>query len=150
MNRALIGPGAMSEMAKNLIASNPALGALIPNDVKESIAKFDQASAASVGLKGDAPMRFGFNIGAMYDVNDKITLGVSYRSKVTAKVKEGKIALDYTNETELMQLMQKVNSLLTMMGKSEITVPPLDKGSFSAELPLPSNLNVGSNGRSPL
>ncbi len=143
LNRALIGPGAMSEMAKNLIASNPALGALIPNDVKESIAKFDQASAASVGLKGDAPMRFGFNIGAMYDVNDKITLGVSYRSKVTAKVKEGKIALDYTNETELMQLMQKVNSLLTMMGKSEITVPPLDKGSFSAELPLPSNLNVG-------
>lgn len=143
LNRALIGPGAMSEMAKHLIAQNPALGALIPADIKEAIAKFDQASAASVGLKGDAPVRFGFNIGAMYDVNEKITLGVSYRSKVTAKVKEGSIALDYTNEAELMQLLEKVNALMALIGKNEIAVPPLDKGTFAAELPLPSNLNVG-------
>lgn len=143
LNRALVGPGEMSKMAGQIIASNPALGALIPEEMKAVIAKYDDASAASVQLKGDAGIRFGFNVGAMYDINEKFTVGVSYRSKVTAKVKEGDIALDYANETELKGLLEKVNGLMQAMGKDPLGIPPLDKGTFSAELPLPSNLNVG-------
>ena len=92
LSRALIGPGAMSGLADGLIAQNPALGALIPESVKETMAKYDDVSAASVALKGNSDIRFGFNVGAMYDINEKWTVGVSYRSKVTAKVKEGEIA----------------------------------------------------------
>ncbi|TWV63475.1 OmpP1/FadL family transporter [Parabacteroides distasonis] len=143
LNRALVGPGEMSKMAGQIVAANPALGALIPEEMKAIIAKYDDASAASVQLKGDAGIRFGFNVGAMYDINEKFTVGVSYRSKVTAKVKEGNIALDYTNETELKGLLEKVNGLMQAMGKEGLEIPPLDKGTFSAELPLPSNLNVG-------
>ncbi|MDD2954193.1 MAG: outer membrane protein transport protein [Parabacteroides sp.] len=142
LNRALVGPGEMSKMAGQIVAANPALGALIPDEMKAIIAKYDDASAASVQLKGDAGIRFGFNVGAMYDINEKFTVGVSYRSKVTAKVKEGNIALDYTNETELKGLLDKVNGLMQAMGKEGL-IPPLDKGTFSAELPLPSNVNVG-------
>lgn len=143
LNRALVGPGEMGKMAGQIVAANPALGALIPEEMKAIIAKYDDASAASVQLKGDAGIRFGFNVGAMYDINEKFTVGVSYRSKVTAKVKEGDIALDYANETELKGLLEQVNYLMDKMGKTPLGIPPLDKGTFSAELPLPSNLNVG-------
>lgn len=144
LNRALVGPGEMSKMAGQMIAANPSLGALIPEEMKAIIAKYDDASAASVQLNGDAGIRFGFNVGAMYDINEKFTVGVSYRSKVTARVKEGDIALDYLNETELKGLLEKVNGLMQMMGREDgLEIPPLDKGTFSAELPLPDNWNVG-------
>ena len=45
------------------------------------MAKYQDASAASVNLKGDAGVRLGFNVGAMFDINEKWTVGVSYRSK---------------------------------------------------------------------
>lgn len=138
LNRALIGPGTMSSLANQVIAGKPELGALIPAEVKQLIAKYDDLSAASVGLKGDAGMRFGFNVGAMYDVNEKITLGVSYRSKVTARVKEGDVSMSYANKAELDKLMGLVGMLMPGVG-----LPPLDQATFSAELPLPDNWNVG-------
>lgn len=153
LSRALIGPGAMSGLADGLIAQNPALGALIPESVKETMAKYDDVSAASVALKGNSDIRFGFNVGAMYDINEKWTVGVSYRSKVTAKVKEGEIALAYANETEFNNLLNQVNGLIGMLPPSVaeglglpeggIQVPPLNRGTFRAELPLPDNWSVG-------
>ncbi len=143
LNRALIGPGEMSNMARQLIAAHPSLGALIPEETLGIISKYDDASAASVQLKGNAGVRFGFNVGAMYDINEKFTVGLSYRSKVIAKVKEGSIALDYTNEAELKGLLTQVNALMQMMGQEGLEIPPLDNGTFAAELPLPDNWNVG-------
>lgn len=152
LNRALIGPGAMSGFADKLIGGNSALEGLVNQaapGLLEGIAKYDDVSAVSVGLKGDAGVKLGYNVGAMFDVNEKITLGVSYRSKVMARVKEGSVALDYANETELKALLSKVNGLLALMKENgfnvpgDINIPPLDKGTFSAELPLPSNWNVG-------
>ena len=88
----------------------------------------------------------------MFDINDKFTVGVSYRSKVTAKVKEGDIALKYANEEHFTQLVNQINTLLQTAGQflpegsgmpTAIGIPPLNTGTFAAELPLPSNLNVG-------
>jgi long-chain fatty acid transport protein len=148
LNRALIAPGAMSGLANKLYAANPALATLIPQELKAVIAKYDNASAASAGLTGDAGTRLGYNLGVMYDVNDKITIGASYRSKVTAKVKEGEVDVKYANELEFKELLKSVNNLLSRLPQgtgvpSEIEVPSLDKGTFSAELPLPSVLKCG-------
>ena len=149
LNRSLIAPGAMSDLANKLTAGNPALGAMIPQELKQIMAKYDNISAVSVGLKGDAGVRLGYNVGAMFDINEKITIGASYRSKVMARVKEGDVALDYANELELKGLLQKVNGLLGMLPPGtpgvpeKIEVPELDKGTFSAELPLPSVWSVG-------
>ena len=148
LNRSLIAPGAMSGLAGKLTAGNPALEAMIPQQLKEVMAKYDNVSAASVGLKGDAGVRLGYNIGAMFDVNEKVTIAASYRSKVTAKVKEGDIALDYANELEFKGLLQQVNGLLGQLQglpgvPEKIEIPELDKGTFSAELPLPSVWSVG-------
>lgn len=159
LSRALIGPGQMNTMAEKLLPqlapvlqANPQWAGLV-NTMVQDIEKYRDASAASVNLRGDAGMRLGFNVGAMFDVNDKITLGVSYRSKVTARVKEGDISLSYANETDLKEnLLPEVNALLqTIQAKypqiqlpiKGIAVPPLDEGTFSAELPLPDNWNVG-------
>ena len=87
----------------------------------------------------------------MFDINDKFTVGLSYRSKVTAKVKEGDISLRYANKEHLEALLGNVNKLLqtaAAMGipnlpENGINVPPLESGTFSAELPLPDNWNVG-------
>lgn len=157
LDRALMGPGAMTNMAEGMIgkivAQHPELGPAISGmagGLLKDMAKYDDASAASVLLKGDAGVRLGFNVGAMYDINDKLTVGVSYRSKVMARVKEGDIALEYANEADLKGLLDKVNGLIGQlkdMGIESpipgIAVPPLDKGTFSAELPLPDNWNVG-------
>ena len=78
----------MSDLANKLTAGNPALGAMIPQELKQIMAKYDNISAVSVGLKGDAGVRLGYNVGAMFDINEKITIGASYRSKVMARVKE--------------------------------------------------------------
>ena len=160
LNRALIGPGELSYMANYMQKS---LGEKLPAQMVEAmkpmlaplakeLAVYDDASAASVQLNGDAGVRFGFNVGAMYDINDKFTVGVSYRSKIMAKVKEGEIDLKYANEEHFTGVVDQVNKLLqtvnTLTGgnsnlPSSIGIPPLNTGTFSAELPLSSNLNVG-------
>lgn len=141
LNRALIGPGNISAMANAVIGGNPQLGAMIPDEIKALIGKYDNTSAASVGLKGDAGMRFGFNVGAMFDINEKITIGLSYRSKVIAKVKEGDVSLAYANKADLDKLMGLVGMIMPGFNG----LPPLDQATFSAELPLPDNWNVGVN-----
>lgn len=138
LNRALIGPGELSASTKILLSGKPELGAMIPEAIKQLIAKYDNLSAASVGLKGDAGLRMGFNVGAMFDVNEKITVGLSYRSKVTARVKEGDVSLTYVNRAEIDQLMDVVGKFVP-----GAKLPELDQATFSAELPLPDNWNVG-------
>lgn len=156
MNRALIGPGELTYMAdfmvNSLSASMPPelIQGILPvlQPIMQEMAVYDESSAASVALKGDAGVRFGFNVGAMYDINEHFTVGVSYRSKVTARVEEGDIELKYANEQHFTSLINQINTLIAAvpglpLPSSGISIPPLNTGTFSAELPLPSNLNVG-------
>lgn len=85
----------------------------------------------SAALEGKAKVKLGYNIGVMYDVNEKVTLGLSYRSRIRMKVKEGTVELDYASE--------KIKNALDATG----LIPPLDKGTFHAQLPLPSNTTLG-------
>jgi long-chain fatty acid transport protein len=107
------------------------------------MAKFDDIAAASVNINGKANLRLGFNVGAMYDINDKWTIGASYRSKVKAKVKEGDVSLTYPNEALLKKILGSINSFGSMLGMSSISLPDFNNATFSAELPLPSNFNIG-------
>lgn len=64
----------------------------------------------------------GFNVGAYVEATDDLNIGVSYRSKVNMKVDDG----DFN----------------TANVPESITFVP-ETGNFSAELPLPANLDVG-------
>lgn len=96
--------------------------------------KFPPASAT---LDGKAGVRAGFNVGVLYDISDKVSVGVSYRSRIKMRVKEGNASLDYANRT-VEELMGALGKLAPMFA-----VPKYDQGTFRAELPLPSNTTIG-------
>ncbi|MDR1938458.1 MAG: outer membrane protein transport protein [Tannerellaceae bacterium] len=118
LNRALLSSGDLGGMA----TLYPALKPLAD--------KYQEITPISVGLSGSSDVKWGYNVGAMYDLSSRLTIGVSYRSKVNMSVSEGTTAISYANESELKPVLGN-------------NVPPLDKGYFKAELPLPSNFNVG-------
>ncbi len=113
----------------------------LPDAIKQPIVSGIQANnypPAAATLDGKAGVRAGFNVGLLYELSDKWTLGASYRSKVRMKVKEGEASLDYANQT--------VEGLMNALGQAGVlSVPKYDQGTFRAELPLPSNLTFGVN-----
>ena len=92
-------------------------------------ASFGSTVPASVNLKGTTSMAFGVNVGAMYDFNEKWTIGASYRSKMPMKVKAGTASLSYVNELAKTVLESKLSVL--------------DQANFKAEMPCVSVLNIG-------
>ena len=59
---------------------------------------FGSTTPASVNLKGQAEMTVGFNVGAMYDITDGLTVGASFRSRMPMKVKAGDATVSYAND----------------------------------------------------
>ena len=90
---------------------------------------FNGVTPASVNLKGTADMAFGFNVGAMFDVSDKVTVGASFRSKMLMKVKGGEAHVSFANEVAKKLLEDKVGLI--------------DQANFSASMPLPYVLVFG-------
>lgn len=83
------------------------------------------SSAAYIGdgqanLKGSTTS-YGFNVGAFYKATEKLSIGVDYRSKITMKVDGG-------------------DATFTAPAAIQSIIPASDK--FSAELPLPANLDI--------
>jgi hypothetical protein len=123
-----VGVGLQIAMGNvNLSRALLPVGALVPI----LGADYQDVVPVSATLDGKSKVKLGYNIGVMYDVCDKVTLGLSYRSRVRMKVKEGTAELDYASE--------KIKDLLDATGQ----IPPLDKGTFHAQLPLPSNTTFG-------
>ena len=90
---------------------------------------FGHNMPASVNLTGKSEFGWGFNVGAMYDINDKLTVGVSYRSKMVMKVEKGDASLSYANDIA-RQILQGQIGLI-------------DQANFRAEMPMPSVLTFG-------
>ncbi|MFI3321162.1 MAG: outer membrane protein transport protein [Rikenellaceae bacterium] len=84
----------------------------------------------SATLTGSAGIKLGYNIGAMYDITDRLTLGASYRSKVGLDVTAGEATLSYASDA--------IKEVLSG------SVPPLDNGTFAASMPMPANLTIGA------
>ncbi len=84
---------------------------------------------ASVGLKGNSELALGINIGAMYDITDKWTVGASFRSKMEMKVKAGDASVEYADEMARATLGS--------------TLDNLNYANFSAQMPCPYVLTAG-------
>lgn len=118
LSRAIFSSGDMADLAE--IA--PQLAPLAE--------KYKDITPVYAELSGNAGLKLGYNLGAMFDITNQFTVGISYRSKVKMKVGEGKAKIVYANETEIKAI-------------TGLQIPPLDMGYLEAELPMPSNLNVG-------
>lgn len=84
---------------------------------------------ASINLKGKAAVTVGINVGAMWDINEKWTVGASFRSKMNLKVKCGDASVRFGNEMARQIL------------ESQLGI--LDKANFTAAMPAAAILNLG-------
>lgn len=139
LSRALMPMGKLGVMAEQM-GGLPALEQMVPG-ITNIVNKYNDVAPVSATLTGKASVRLGFNVGAMWDINEKWTVGASFRSKIKMKVKTGTAELNYANEVEFKTLLAGVNKFLPT--DKQIIIPPLDEGTFTAEMPLPSNFNVG-------
>lgn len=92
---------------------------------------FGETTPVSVQLSGSSKIAFGYNVGAMYDITDKFTVGASFRSEMGLEVEAGDAKLIYAND--MAQLL--LGSTLDAMDNSE----------FEAEMPMPYNLTLGTS-----
>lgn len=108
--------------------------ALMPKGFMSALLpQYKDVNLASATLSGKSKLGIGFNVGVMYDINEKFTVGASYRSKVKMKVKAGTADLTYASD--------KIKDILG--GIPDSPLPIIDQGTFAAEMPMPSNFNIG-------
>ncbi len=150
-----IGAGVMVdfgdfEFNKGLMPVNGLNGYLaspvFPAAYKTIITNASGMSPVSANLKGKASPAVGYNVGILYSPNNRWSIGLSYRSKVMLKVNDGKTVLSYATP-ELKSLMRTLSiapvSTNPLYNPSVATVTSLDGQSFTSELPVPSNTNLG-------
>ncbi len=91
--------------------------------------RFGDATPASVNLKGTSQLAVGLNVGAMYDITDQWTAGISFRTHMAMKVKSGDAAVKYSNDIAEKLLGSRLNLI--------------NAANFSAEMPCPYVLSFG-------
>lgn len=88
---------------------------------------------ASVNLNGKAATTVGVHVGAMWDINDRWTLGADFRSKMNLKVKSGQASVRYANEIAQGLLQDKLNLI--------------NEANFTAQMPAAAVLTAGGSFR---
>lgn len=134
LSRALFSPAEFQDLGNKLNAGLPE--GPLRDQIVGLIRKYDGVVPVSATLDGKAKLGVGFNLGVMYDVSDKVTLGLSYRSRIKMKVKSGEAELNYVHPN-VEQLFMTLTELKVLV------IPPMNQGTFKAELPLPSNTTLG-------
>ncbi|WP_375416271.1 OmpP1/FadL family transporter [uncultured Hymenobacter sp.] len=81
-----------------------------------------------IELDGKAKTKFGYNAGIFFKPSDKLSVGVSYRSKINAQVENGDVTL---------------SGLPTAGGASAPVTAQFTATSFGATLPLPALASIG-------
>ena len=90
---------------------------------------FGNTTPASVNLKGSADVVVGFNVGAMYKINEKINVGAQFRTRMDMKVKKGDASVIYANSVAS-----------SMLGS---TLDLINNANFAAQMPAPWVLGFG-------
>lgn len=86
------------------------------------------STPASVNLTGSSKLAVGYNVGALWDITPRWSLGASFRSKMTMTVEKGDAAVRYSGAAE---------SLLTPVFDN------LNRTNFRASLPCPYVFTAG-------
>lgn len=84
---------------------------------------------ASINLTGKAAVTAGVNVGVMWDIDSRWTVGFSFRQQMDLKVKCGTAAVSYANETSQAMLQNTLNIL--------------NEANFTATMPAAAVYNFG-------
>lgn len=141
------------------------LAPMVPafSSIPAAVQSFAGQTPVGIELEGNSKVSYGVNLGVMVNVTPKVTLGVTYRSKVKLSVEGGEADLDYANDNAKAVINQFANlDLAGIAGQ----LPPavagqlpleslqgtqaklkqmgyLDDSEFDAEMPIPSIFSVG-------
>lgn len=116
------------DLNKGLVSASSVDAVLAMSGIDYS---FGQTTPASVNLKGTSQIAVGVNVGAMYDIDSHWTVGASYRSRMSMKVKAGDASLTYANDLARNLLQEKLDMI--------------NNANFKAEMPCPWVLNFGAS-----
>ena len=143
-----IGAGLMAdfgsmEMSKGImpVGSVAAFLPLLPAQYHPIINNNLNVSPLDMNLSGKSGIGLGFNIGILYSPTERLSIGLSYRSKVMMKLEGGSAAISYGSpelQTLFGMLSQSPNFPAAIKGAIA-----LNGAEFDAELPIPSNTNLG-------
>ena len=159
--KGLVAAGAfdgLGALASGLSAAMPSLAPL-----PGMISSFSGQVPVGIELEGSSKVAYGFNIGALVNLSEKLTLGVTYRSKVKLSVDGGEAELEHANDnaetvinaiksfdTTPLQGLESAGAIpagtvATLKGTQAqlATLGYLDGAEFSASMPIPSILSVG-------
>lgn len=95
----------------------------------QGIQPFGHTSPASVNLRGDATLALGVNLGVMYDIDRQWTVGASFRTEMSMKVKAGDASVSYANQIAQTVLSESLDLL--------------NRANFKASMPCPWVLGLG-------
>ena len=148
----------LGTLASGLSAMMPSLSVL-----PGMIQSFNDQIPVGIELEGSSKVACGFNIGALVNITPKLTLGVTYRSKVKLSVEGGEAELEYANDnakavinaiksfdTTPLQGLEAAGAIpsgtvATLKGTQTqlATMGVLDGAEFSASMPIPSIFSLG-------
>lgn len=101
-----------------------------PGEVPQPVTySYGTVPPASVNLKGSSELALGFNVGALWDIDSKWSVGASFRSKMEMHVKAGAASVEYADERARQVL--------------GATLDNLNYTDFDASMPCPYVLTVG-------
>lgn len=118
LNKGLVDPATSDIM----------IGALAQSGVLPNPQFYNGVMPASINLSGKSSVSCGFNVGVMFDINEKVTVGASYRSKVKMSVDAGDASISFANAQAQLIL-------------NELNV--LNATNFAASMPCPYVLSLG-------
>ena len=129
------------DLSKGLVSSSTmdrALGMMAATGISQQMGidpeyRFDDISPASVNLTGKSDLSVGFNVGAMYDVTSRLSVGASFRSKMQMKVRSGDATVSYANEIARAVLEKDLGII--------------NAANFKASMPSPYVLTLGASYR---
>ena len=92
--------------------------------------QFGDVTPASVNLTGKSQVTVGFNVGVFYEFNKQWSVGASFRSKQSLKVKAGTATVSYADNMAAAVLQEKIGVI--------------NQSNFAAEMPAPYVLSIGA------
>lgn len=118
------------DLNKGLVSGTTADKVLGLTNPAVPIPHYGNTPPASVNLKGTANVVAGVNVGVMYDINEKWTVGASFRTQTNMKVDAGTATLSYADEIA-RQLLSSLDIL--------------NSANFTAKMPCPWVLSFGAS-----
>ncbi len=131
ISKSILPVGGSTNAAIEQMAGIPVLAQMIGNN-----------ALASMLLEGSSKVGLGFNVGAFWDINDKWSVGATYRHSITLKVDNGSAELDFIDNNMLAPTVESM--LANKMGLSNQV---LDLSKVRTELPMPGVISVGGSFR---